>query len=129
MVVDTSSILAVLFQEADANRHAEAMETVEQPLVSAATVVEAGLVLTARHGPEASALLWDFLREGGFQIEPVTTEQATLALEAFANFGKGRGHPAGLNYGDCFAYALAKAMGAPLLFKGKDFAHTDIAAA
>ena len=129
MVVDTSSILAVLFQEADAKRHAEAIETVERPLVSAATVVEAGLVLIARHGPDAKTVLDDFLREGGFQIEPVTAEQANIALDAFAKFGKGRGHPAGLNFGDCFPYALAKSMGVPLLFKGNDFAHTDIVAA
>lgn len=129
MVVDTSAILAVLLQEDDALRFAEAIEAAERPLVSVASVVEAGIVLIARHGAEARADLDALLDAGGFRVEPVTGEQGTIALNAFDTFGKGRGHGAGLNFGDCFAYALAKSSGAPLLFKGGDFSKTDVSAA
>ena len=87
--------------------------------------MEAGIVLISRHGLEARGDLRDFLEQGGLQVEPVTTEQAELALDAYQRYGKGR-HPAGLNFGDCFAYALCKATGQPLLFKGQDFSQTDI---
>lgn len=133
MVVDTSAILAILLQEEDAHLFAEAIETAERPLISAASVVEAGVVLVARHGPEARADLAALLEAGGLGVEPVTAEQSTLALDAFEAFGKGRGpgrdRGAALNYGDCFAYALAKASGQPLLFKGEDFSQTDIRSA
>lgn len=129
MVVDTSAIIAILLQEEDAQRYADAIEATEQPLVSAASVVEAGIVLHARQGPKAVEQLGLFLEEGGFQIEGVTSNQAWRALDGFARFGKGQGNEAQLNYGDCFAYALAKETDQPLLFKGKDFVHTDIKAA
>jgi ribonuclease VapC len=89
-------------------------------------MLEAGIVLISRYGLEAWGDLRDFLEQGGLQVEPVTAEQADLALEAYQRYGKGR-HRAGLNFGDCFAYALCKATGQPLLFKGQDFAQTDIA--
>lgn len=129
MVVDTSAVLAILLQEEDAHLFAEAIETAERPLISAASVVEAGIVLVARHGPEARADLAALLEAGGLGVEPVTAEQGTLALDAFEAFGKGRGRGAALNYGDCFAYALAKASGQPLLFKGEDFSRSDIRSA
>ena len=126
MVVDSSALLAILLQEEDAERFARAIEAVERPLVSSATVIEAGIVMIVRQGPAGRTDLVALLEQGGFGIEPVTVEQADIALEAYQRYGKGRGHAAGLNYGDCFAYALAKATGAPLLFKGDDFARTDI---
>lgn len=128
MVVDTSAIIAILLQEEDAQYYANAIEATEQPLVSAASVVEAGIVLHARQGPKAVEQLRIFLEEGGFQIEDVTSGQTWQALDAFARFGKGQGSPAQLNYGDCFAYALAKTADHPLLFKGDDFTQTDIKA-
>lgn len=125
-MVDTSAVIAILLQEDDARRFADTIAAADPPLISAASVVEAGLVLIRREGPAARADLREFLERGGFRIEPVTTEQSDLALDAYQRYGKGCGKPAVLNYGDCFAYALARAMGKPLLFKGDDFSQTDI---
>lgn len=96
--------------------------------ISAANYVEAGVVLD-RAGPVASRGLDEFIKDAQISIEPVSARQAELARQAYRDFGKGSGHPAGLNFGDCFAYALAVESGEPLLFKGDDFAHTGIAAA
>lgn len=125
MVVDTSAVLAILFEEPETTAYAQSIENDPAPLISAASVFEAGIVLIRRHGPEARHDLQDLIEQGGMQIEPVTAEQAELALDAYQRFGKGR-HSAALNFGDCFAYALAKATGQPLLFKGTDFSQTDI---
>ena len=89
-------------------------------------MLEAGIVLISRYGLDARDDLREFIEQGGLQVEPVTAEQAELALEAYQRYGKGR-HRAGLNFGDCFAYALCKATGQLLLFKGQDFSQTDIA--
>ncbi len=129
MVIDSSAILAILLQEDDAPRFAEAIEAVERPLISAANVIESGMVVIARYGPEARSDLEALLEAGGIAVEPVTAEQSAIALDAFETFGKGRGRGASLNFGDCFAYALAKARGLPLLFKGEDFSRTDIPSA
>jgi ribonuclease VapC len=126
MVVETSAVLAILLEEPEAAEFAQLIEDDPAPLISAASVLEAGIVLISRHGPDARDDLQDFLAQGGLQVEPVTAEQAELALDAYQRYGKGR-HRAGLNFGDCFAYALCKAMGQPLLFKGQDFSQTDIA--
>jgi ribonuclease VapC len=125
MVVDTSAVLAILLEEPEAADYTQIVEDDPVPLISAASVFEAGIVLISRYGPEARGDLLDFIEQGGFQIEPVTVDQAELALDAYQRFGKGR-HSAGLNFGDCFAYALSKATGQPLLFKGNDFSQTDI---
>ena len=127
MVVDTSAILAILLQEDDAERYAGALEATDRPLIAAASVVETGMVVMARLGADARADLEDLIRQGGFRVEALTMEHALVALDAFERFGKGSGHPAGLNFGDCLVYALAKLTGQPLLFKGDDFASTDIA--
>jgi ribonuclease VapC len=126
MVVETSAILAVLLEEPEAAEFAQLIEDDPAPLISAASVFEAGIVLISRHGVDARGDLQDFIVQGGLQVEPVTAEQAELALDAYQRYGKGR-HQAGLNFGDCFAYALCKATGQPLLFKGQDFSQTDIA--
>jgi ribonuclease VapC len=126
MVVETSAVLAILLEEPEAAEFAQLIEDDPMPLISAASVFEAGIVLLSRYGPDARGDLQEFLAQGGLQVEPVTAEQADLALEAYQRFGKGR-HPAGLNFGDCFAYALCKATGQPLLFKGQDFSLTDLA--
>ena len=128
MIVDTSALLAVLFAEPDAERYARAIAETEGCRMSAATFVEAGIVVDTQTDAAGSRHLDAFLRRAGILIEPVSEEQAHLARQAYLDFGKGR-HPAGLNFGDCFAYALAKATGEPLLFKGEDFAKTDVVAA
>ena len=132
MVVDTSAVVAIFLQEPEADRFAAAIGTAEAPLISAASVLEASIVLRARKRlPAAEAERWldEFLNSGGFRIEPVTPEHIGRAREAHLRYGKGSGHPAGLNFGDCFAYALAKATGSPPLFEGDDFARTDIPSA
>ena len=116
MVVDTSAILAILLQEDDAERYAGALEATDRPLIAAASVVETGMVVMARLGADARADLEDLIRQGGFRVEALTMEHALVALDAFERFGKGSGHPAGLNFGDCLVYALAKLTGQPLLY-------------
>jgi ribonuclease VapC len=112
MVVETSVVLAILLEEPEAAEFAQLIEDDPAPLISAASVVEAEIVLISRHGPDARDDLQDFLAQGGLQVEPVTAEQADLALDAYQRYGKGR-HRAGLNFGDCFAYALCQATGQP----------------
>ena len=127
MIVDSSAILAILFNEPDAAIYAEAIANTSSCRISAANYVEAAVVIEAQN-PRAGSRQFDtFMRRARITVEPVTEEQAHLARQAYADFGKGR-HPAGLNFGDCFSYALAKAMGEPLLFKGNDFSKTDVGA-
>jgi ribonuclease VapC len=128
MIIDTSAIIAILFDEEDAADYAEAITTADSCRISAATFVEIAIVVEAQTKNSGSRQLDAFFRRAGITIEPVTEEQAHIARHAFIDFGKGR-HPAGLNYGDCFSYALAKVTREPLLFKGKDFSKTDLVAA
>jgi ribonuclease VapC len=125
MVIDTSAILAILRMENDAAYFARALSAADVRLMSAANIVETGIIVGARFGPDAERDLDLFVARANIEIAPVTADQAMLARRAFREFGKGQ-HPAGLNFGDCFAYALAKASGEPLLFKGNDFSQTDI---
>lgn len=125
MVVDTSALVAILFAESTAERLMEAILAAPRPIVSAASLVEVGIVAIARHGEASERELNSLLRQFRLQIIPVTADHAERALGAFRRFGKGR-HPAGLNYGDCFSYALASITGEPLLFVGDDFARTDL---
>jgi len=127
MVIDTSVLIALLHVEPEAARLAVAIETDATRLISAATVVEAGLVIESRYGSVGGRELDLLMARASLSIEAVTAEQAEIAREAWRRFGKGR-HAAGLNFGDCFSYALAKATDEPLLFKGNDFTHTDITA-
>jgi ribonuclease VapC len=126
MIIDASAIIAILRDEAEALSFARAIETSNIRRVSAANFVEAAIVIDGSRDPIASRRFDDLIKEAEIQIEPVTETQARIAREAYRDFGKGSGHPAKLNFGDCFAYALAKEMGEPLLFKGDDFNHTDI---
>ena len=128
MIVDTSAVVAVLFEEDDAKLFARALAQAESCRMSAATFVEAAVVVDAQTNDRGSRQFDAFIRRAGIAIEPVTEEQAHVARQAYADFGKGR-HPAGLNFGDCFSYALAKVTGEPLLYKGKDFKKTDLVAA
>lgn len=128
MIVDTSALLAILQAEPESRLFAEAIEAVSRPTLSVVSFVEASMVLDTRHGAEGRDRLDRVIRESRMEIAPVDLEQAQIAREAFRDFGKGR-HPARLNFGDCFAYALARQRGEPLLFKGDDFARTDIRSA
>ncbi|MDR2567647.1 MAG: type II toxin-antitoxin system VapC family toxin [Bifidobacteriaceae bacterium] len=122
LVVDSSALIAVVFGEEDAEHFNMVLgASVAQVHVSAVSLVESTMVAEARGGPEAARLLRDLLDAVSAQIEPVDQEQTRLAIEAWRQFGKGR-HPAALNLGDCFSYALAKRLGAPLLYRGRDFA-------
>ncbi|MEQ1888984.1 MAG: type II toxin-antitoxin system VapC family toxin [Alphaproteobacteria bacterium] len=127
MIIDTSALIAILFNESDAPIYARAIEQADSRRLSAANFVEAAMVAERFTGGRAGPRFDALLRTSRIVIEPFTVEQAHLARQAFLDYGKGR-HAAGLNFGDCFAYALAKASGEPLLFKGADFARTDIAA-
>jgi ribonuclease VapC len=128
MILDTSALLAVLLNEPEAERFASAMENAIAKRMSAASYVEAAIYVDRNLDEVRRAMLDTFLAEFSIRIEPVTAEQALLARQAFVLFGKGR-HKAGLNFGDCFSYALAKAYREPLLFKGGDFGYTDLDAA
>jgi len=125
MVIDTSAILAILLQEPAADRLMSAVEADRTRLVSAATVVEASLVLLGRYGEAGDPPLDRLLRGIGAEIVPVGEEQAALARDGALRFGRGR-HPAALNFGDCFSYALSVERGEPLLFVGDDFSQTDV---
>ena len=126
MIIDTSAIVAILRAEPKAREFAEAIERGRNRRVSAVNFVEAAAVIDGSRDPIASRRLDELLREAHINIEPVTETQARLAREAYRDFGKGSGHPASLNLGDCFAYALAKELGEPILFKGNDFTRTDV---
>jgi ribonuclease VapC len=128
MIVDTSAVLAILFNEDDAETYARAISETESRRMSAANFVEAAIAVEVQTREGGTRQFDAFFRRAGIIIEPVTEEQAHVARQAYTDFGKGR-HPAGLNFGDCFAYAIAKVSGEPLLFRGEDFRKTDVEAA
>lgn len=128
MIVDSSALIAILRDESDARVYAEAIGNADSRRISAATYVETAAVIDGSRDPVASRRFNELLRQARFVIEPVTEAQARIARAAYRDFGRSSGHRARLNFGDCFAYALAKAMDEMLLFKGKDFGYTDIKA-
>jgi ribonuclease VapC len=125
VIVDTSAIIAILRDEPDANDLAGAIASADARRISAASYVEAAILTDSNRDPVLSRRLDSFLHEALIAIEPVSVEQARIAREAYRDFGKGR-HRAGLNFGDCFAYALAKDKAEVLLFKGEAFRRTDV---
>ena len=130
IVIDSSAVLAIFRQEDDAENYARSIAADDDPVMSAANLVEISIVLRGlkKIAPEkAERWLDDFMKAAGIRIEPVTPDQASAARSAHLHFGKGTGHGAALNYGDCFAYALATETRTPLLFKGADFSHTGVA--
>jgi ribonuclease VapC len=129
MIIDTSAIIAILRDEQDAASYARAIADATDRRVSAVNFVESAVVIDASRDPIATRRFDDFITEAKISIEPVTEIQAQIARNAYRDFGKGSGHPAKLNFGDCFAYALAKGHSESLLFKGGYFAHTDIVSA
>jgi len=125
MVIDASAVIAILLAEEDAERYARAMGAASQPRMSAASYLEAAVVIDNRGDVVARREFDRFIRRAGIEVVAVDLEQAEIARQAYRDFGKGR-HRAGLNFGDCFSYALSKAIDEPLLYKGGDFALTDV---
>ena len=125
MIIDSSALVAILTSEPDAGALEDALLASPSRRISAATYVEASIVMDSRNRPTLSHALDNFLQVSQIDIEPVTVLHARAARQAYRDYGKGR-HSAGLNFGDCFAYALAKEKGEPLLFKGDDFRRTDV---
>jgi ribonuclease VapC len=128
MILDCSPLVAILAEEQDAELYIQAISRASRCRISAGNFIELSIVIESQFPAEVFQQCDALFRRVGIVIEPVTAEQAHLARQAFHDFGKGR-HPAGLNFGDCFAYALAKHTGEPLLFKGNDFKKTDIVSA
>jgi ribonuclease VapC len=125
MVIDTSAVLAILQDEPERRAFNEAIEAADSRSLSVASFVELSIVIEARFGAEGVGHLDRLLERAGVKVVPVDLEQGRLARQAFSRFGKGR-HEAGLNFGNCFSYALAQVLGEPLLFKGEDFSRTDV---
>ncbi len=126
MIIDTSAIIAILRNEREAKSFARAIADATNRRVSAVNFVESAVVIDSNRDAIASRRFDEFIREAQISIEPVTEHQAQIARNAYRDFGKGSGHSAKLNFGDCFAYALAKSLNEPMLFKGSDFTHTDV---
>ncbi len=129
MIVDSSALIAILKNELEAESFSKTIEAAKAIRISAATFVETHIVVDGYRNPILSARLEEILANPGIQIEPVTIEQARIAREAYRDYGRGSGHRANLNFGDCFSYALARDKREPILFKGDDFVHTDLRAA
>ena len=130
MFIDTSVVVAILAAEEDAAQWSDRLEQASGKVTSALVVLEATMRLSTLLAIEPSiveATIKAFLREAEIEIVPIDGDEAPLAIEAFSNYGKGRGHPAQLNLADCLSYACAKGRGIPLLYKGNDFSHTDLA--
>jgi ribonuclease VapC len=125
MVIDTSAVLAILQNEPERRTFNEAIETAETRSMSTASFVESSMILESRYGADGVRDLDLFIAKAQITLVPVDVELAHLARQAFRQYGKGR-HPAGLNYGDCFSYALSRSLAEPLLFKGDDFTQCDI---
>jgi ribonuclease VapC len=126
VIIDTSALIAILRAEDDAADMALAIERAQVRKISAASYLETAAVIDASRDPIASRRFDELADTAELRVEPVTRDQARIARDAYRDFGTGSGHTAGLNFGDCFAYALAKSTGEPLLFNGNDFGHTDI---
>lgn len=125
MVIDTSALVAILLGEPECDEFVDRIAEAEDPMISAATLAEASIVMQGREGDGGVTDVDDLLARAGVRCVAVDDMQAYLALEGFHRYGKGRS-PAGLNFGDCFSYALAKRFNRPLLFKGDDFRHTNV---
>jgi ribonuclease VapC len=126
MILDTSAVIAILRDEPESATFARAIAEATVRRIAAVNYLEAAIVIDGSRDPIASRRFDDFVRAAELIVEPVTEIHAQIGRAAYRDFGKGSGHPAQLNFGDCFAYALAKVSGEPLLFKGNDFKHTDI---
>ena len=128
MIVDSSALIAILMGESDGSAFRTRIKEADVARMSTGSFVECAIVIDSKGGPRLGRKLDDLLRSG-IELVEVTEEHARMARQAYRDFGKGSGHPAGLNFGDCFAYALASVTGEPLLYKGDDFSHTDLRSA
>ena len=126
MIVDSSALVAILKREPERAAFSALLETTQDVKISAATYFETCIVIDSLRQPGTSRILDDLIEISRISIEPVTAEQARIARQAYRDYGKGSGHLAGLNFGDCFSYALARDRREPLLYKGDDFVHTDL---
>lgn len=126
MIVDSSALVAILKREPEHAAYSALLETTPDVRISAATYFETCIVIDSLRQPAMSRALDDLVERSRIAIEQVTAEQAKIAREAYRDYGKGSGHPAGLNFGDCFSYALAREKREPMLWKGEDFGHTDL---
>jgi len=126
MIVDSSALVAVIKRESDWPSLLGVMKSSDSLCMSAASYLETAIVIDSRREPVMSAGLDDLIADTEIIIEPVTPEQARVARQAYRDYGRGSGHPANLNFGDCFSYALARAKREPILYKGDDFVHTDL---
>jgi ribonuclease VapC len=126
VIVDSSAVVAILTEEPEAAHFSDKIAAARILRMSVANFFEAGIVLDSKRSNAISRKLDELVRSAGIHLTAVDEAQARIAREAYRDFGKGSGHKAQLNFGDCFAYALAKAQNEPLLFKGSDFAHTDV---
>ena len=132
IAIDSSALIAIFKVESDAEQLALAIQHDPAPIISAVSVLECSIVIRATRSlapHQAEAWIDEMLAKGRIDVRPATPEQLAIARAAHIQYGKGTGHPAQLNFGDCFAYALARAMDVPLLYRGQDFAKTDIASA
>jgi ribonuclease VapC len=127
MVIDTSAVVAILRQESGAEDLLRRLSAAGSRRMSAASLLETAIVLEGKSGQRGGEQLDLFLARAQIEVEPVTAEQVRIARKAWRRYGKGSGHAAGLNFGDCFSYALAQSLGEELLYKGADFAETDLA--
>ena len=126
MIVDSSALVAILKREPERAAFSALLETTLDVSISAATYFETGIVIDSLREPAMSRMLDDLIEVSGIIIEPVTVAQASIARQAYRDYGRGSGHPANLNFGDCFTYALAREKREPVLWKGDDFGHTDL---
>jgi ribonuclease VapC len=129
MIVDSSALVSIIYGETDSIPFSMMLDSTDTLRISAATFLETSVVVDARKSPVLSNRVEDLIARFNIVIEPVTAEQARIARQAYRDFGKGSGHRANLNFGDCFAYALARVKREPLLYKGDDFVHTDLRSA
>lgn len=129
MIIDSSALIAILRGEPEAHAFSESIEMAESVRISAGTLFEASLVADKFGSPKLSARFDEIVEHSKMLIEPVTHAQAQIARQAYRDYGKGSGHPANLNFGDCFSYALARDKREPILYKGDDFVHTDLRSA
>lgn len=129
MIVDSSALVAIVRDEPDAEALLDALLSGPRPTISAATLVEASIVIDGARDPVRIARFDELVASLGLEVAALTATQATLARQAYRDYGRGSGHPARLNLGDCFSYALARERREPLLYVGDDFARTDIASA
>ena len=129
MIVDSSALVAILKSEPDWRRFAQALDSAETARLSAATYVEISVVVQRLKDPALESEIDDLIERFEIEIEPLTAQQARIARRAYRDYGKGSGHPANLNFGDCFSYALAREKREPILYKGDDFVYTDLRSA